>query len=205
MKPRFFYFDLGNVLVNFNIERMLRQMSDVSGAAVEKVREVVYDGGLQRRYETGEIRGREFYESFCDGTGTRPDYDALELAGSDIFELNVSILSLVARFRAAGHRMGILSNTCESHWEHCKRRYRIVNGLFDVAALSYQIGAMKPDAAIFQAAAKLAGHAPEEIFFVDDTPGHVEGAKNAGYDAVKYLSTSQLADDLRRRGMRFNY
>ena len=86
-----------------------------------------------------------------------------------------------------------------------RRRYRILTTLFDVAALSFEIRAVKPERAIFLAAAELAGCDPEEIFFVDDTPGHVEGARAAGYDAVAFLSPPQLAAELRRRGARFNY
>ena len=103
------------------------------------------------------------------------------------------MVPLVSQFRAAGHRMGILSNTCRSHWEYCARRYRILTTLFDVAALSFEIHAVKPERAIFLAAAELAGCDPEEIFFVDDTPGHVDGARAAGYDAVAFLSPPQLA------------
>ena len=63
----------------------------------------------------------------------------------------------------------------------------------------------KPEPAIFQAAAKLAGVPPNEIFFVDDTLGHVEGAKAAGIDAVQYTSTPALVAELRARGVAFNH
>ena len=70
---------------------------------------------------------------------------------------------------------------------------------------SYQIGAVKPDAAIFQAAAQKAGRAHTEIFFVDDIAGHVAGAKAAGFDAVQYTTTAKFVEDLRSRGLKFNY
>lgn len=205
MSPRFFYFDLGKVLVNFDVNRMLGQMADVSGATVDTLKKVIFDDGLQLRYEAGEIGDEEFFETFCQQTGTRPDRDALRHAASDIFELNYSMAAMVGQLRAAGYPLGILSNTCHAHWEHCRRHYRIIEGLFDIAALSFEIRAIKPDAAIFRAAANLAGHKPEEIFFVDDTLGHVEGARTAGWDAVQYQTTPQLATELRRRGARFNY
>ena len=43
------------------------------------------------------------------------------------------------------------------HWNCCSRRYRSSTKVFDVHALSFQIGAVKPEAAIFHAAAELAG------------------------------------------------
>ncbi|HUT14479.1 MAG TPA: HAD family phosphatase [Thermoguttaceae bacterium] len=203
--PKFLYFDLGIVLVDFSVDQMFRQMADVSGVEPDRVEEILFDGGLQSQYELGRITGREFYEAFCRQTDTRPDYDALQRAGCDIFELNVSMLPVVAQLRQAGYRMGVLSNTCDSHWEHCLGRYWIIAESFSVFALSCRIGAAKPDAAIFHAAAELAGVEPEGIFFVDDLPGHVAGAKAVGFDAVQYTTTPKFVTDLRKRGIRFNY
>jgi glucose-1-phosphatase len=203
--PRFFYFDLGMVLVDFSVERMIGQMADVSGVSAETVGKILFGDDLQKRYEMGEISSREFYETFCAQTGTRPDYDALYQAGAEIFSLNLSMLPIVAQLRQAGYRMGVLSNTCEVHWQYCMDKYRIISDNFEVYALSYRIGAVKPDRAIFQAAAELAGCRPEEIFFVDDKPPLVDGAKAAGFDAIHYNSAAQVAEELRRRGARFNY
>ncbi len=205
MQLKFLYFDLGKVLVNFEINQMFRQMGAVSGIDPARAEAAVFGDGLQFRYETGQISSAEFYEAFCRQTGTQPDYDALALAASDIFELNLSVLPVVTQLYEAGYPMGILSNTCENHWEHCKRRFRIVAEGFAVRALSYQIGAHKPDPVIFRAAAELAGVAPQEIFFVDDFPEHVAAAKTVGFDAVQYTSTSELVEELRSRGIRFNY
>jgi HAD superfamily hydrolase (TIGR01509 family) len=202
---RFLYFDLGMVLVEFSVERMLRQMADVSGASPEAVGQVLFGGDLQQRYEMGIISSREFYDQFCEHTGTKPDYHALHRAGAEIFSLNLSMLPIVAHLRQAGYRMGVLSNTCEVHWQYCFDRYRIISDNFEVYALSYRIGAVKPEAAIYQAAADLAGCRPEDIFFVDDKSPLVDGAKAAGFDAIHYNSAAQVAEELRRRGLRFNY
>ena len=205
MPPKFLYFDLGKVLIDYSVERMLGQMAAVAGIAADAVREAVFAGGLMHQHETGRLSTREFYEAFCAAAGVRPDYGQLVAAAADIFEPNLTVLPLVAQLQQAGYPMGILSNTCEIHWEHCFRRYRIVADGFAVYALSHRIGALKPDAAIYCAAAELAGCAPEEIFFVDDIPGHVAGARAVGFDAVQFTTAAALADELRQRGIRFNY
>ncbi len=106
----------------------------------------------------------------------------------------------------AGYRLGILSNTCPGHWSYCYGgRYSLLNKGFEVYALSYELGACKPSPKIFRAAAELAGLPPGEIFFVDDIPGHVAGAREAGLDAVQYTTTPRLVADLRARGIEFNY
>ena len=205
MQKKFLYFDLGIVLVDFSVERMCRQLSEVSGVDPARVEDVIFGDGLQEKYELGQISDSEFYDAFRRHTGTRPDFEELRTAGSDIFELNLAMLPVVTQLRQAGYRMGILSNTCRSHWEHCRGRYRVIDETFAVHALSYRIGAAKPDAAIFQAAAELAGVPPEGIFFVDDVAGHVAGAKAVGFDAVQYTTTARLVAELRARGICLNY
>ncbi len=115
------------------------------------------------------------------------------------------MLPLVAQLGQAGHRLGILSNTCDSHWQFCRRRFRIIDEGFEVHALSYRIGTAKPEPGIFEAAAELAGVTPQEIFFVDDLPQHVAGAKAVGLDAVHYTTAAAVVAELRSRGIRFNY
>jgi putative hydrolase of the HAD superfamily len=202
---KFLYFDLGMVLLNFSVERMCRQMAEVAGVGATEISQVLFEGDLHRRYERGEISSRQFYDAFCRETGTCPDYDRLASAASDIFELNGSIVPVVAQLHQARYRLGVLSNTCENHWTYCLQRFALLHETFSVFALSYELHAMKPGAAIFHAAAQLAGVRPEEIFFCDDIAGHVAGARAVGIDAVQYTSTPELVGELRKRGLRFNY
>lgn len=204
-RPKFIYFDLGKVLLEFSIEQMLKQVAETAGATPESVRAALFESGLQARYETGQVSDDEFYDAFCDLTDTQPDYDALERAGSEIFELNLPMVPIVSQLALAGYRLGILSNTCASHWRLCLRDFRLLSDVFDVYALSFELKSAKPDMAIFHAAAELAGVAPHYIFFTDDIPEHVDGAKAAGFDAVWYQSAPQVAADLRKRGIEFNF
>lgn len=207
MPIRFLYFDLGNVLLTFSHQKAAEQMAAVAGVAPEKVWQVVFEDGLERRFEAGEIDNQRFYEEFCQGVGAKPDYNSLLHAGSEIFELNTSIVPLVSQLRAAGHRLGILSNTCGPHWEYCSRgRYGVIGPkIFGTFALSYQLGVCKPDPRIYAEATQLAGVAPDEIFFTDDIPSHVATAKQAGWDAVTFTTVPALAKALAERGVRCNY
>ncbi len=206
MEPKFIYFDLGNTLVYFDHWIACRQMALASDLPAQRVWQALFQSDLELRYERGQVDNRAFYEAFCQATGTRPDYDRLLVAGSDIFWLNHSLLPVVAQIDGAGYPLGILSNTSPAHWAWVTAgRFAIVNQAFEVAALSYEIGACKPEPKIYQAAAQLAGVAPEEIFFVDDMPENVAGAREAGFDAVLYTTTRDLVEQLNRRGVRFNY
>lgn len=202
----FIYFDMGNVLLLFDHMLGCRQMAEVSGVDAERVRQVLFDTGLELRYEAGELSTREFYDAFCEQIGAKPDYPALLRAAGDIFTVNASIVPVVAALNDAGYRLGLLSNTCEAHWEYIRQyRYSIISDMFEVITLSYEVQAMKPDKRIFTAAAEKAGVAPQEIFFTDDVAGHVAGARAAGFDAEQYTTTQELVRHLRKRGLKFNY
>ncbi len=202
----FIYFDLGNVIAYFDRARQYRQMAEAAGTTPERVRAVMADSGLSDRYERGELTTAEFCEAFREQSGTRPDDRALLAACADIFWINHGIIPLVAALEAADFRLGLLSNLSPCHWEHlCAQGYGILPAAFSVLALSYEIGAMKPDPKIYRAAAEMAGVPPSEIFFCDDIAAHVTAAHEAGFDAVQFTSTEALAADLVRRGLRFNY
>jgi putative hydrolase of the HAD superfamily len=201
MPPSFIYFDLGKVLLDYSVERMCAQVAAAAGIAVELVNKTLFDDGLMLRHETGQIDTRGLHEVFCQATGTNPDFEKLRLAAADIFEPIQQSIALAEQLHSAGRRLGILSNTCQTHWDFCLANYPMLSENFAVHALSHRIGALKPRAEIFLAAAELAGCPPERIFFVDDIAGHVAGARAAGFDAVQFTSPEALADELRRRGV----
>jgi epoxide hydrolase-like predicted phosphatase len=180
-------------------------MAEVAGVSEQQVWKTVFDEGLQRRFERGELTPHGFYEEFCAKTQGKPDFDALMHASSAMFELHVPVVPVVAHLRAAGYRLGILSNTCQPHWEYVSQgRFAIIAKYFDPCVLSYRAGAMKPQREIYQAACEATGLAPEELLFLDDHPANVDGARAAGLDALLYTSSQQLIADLVQRGVRFN-
>lgn len=204
--PEFIYFDLGNVVLHFDHHRGARQMAALAGVPEERVWDLVFAGPLELAYEAGQLTSEQFYEVFCRETGSRPDFEALLHAAADIFELNVPVVPLIAHLHSAGYRLGILSNTNAAHWEFVSRgRYAVLSRFFSVFALSYEIQSMKPEPKIYAEAARLAQVAPERIFFTDDRPENVAGAREAGFDAVQFHNHRQLADEIRARGICWNY
>jgi putative hydrolase of the HAD superfamily len=203
---RFIYFDLGNVVLHFDHDRAARQMAEVAGVSVRQVRDLVFTGDLQTQYETGRISSRQFYDEFRERTGSRASLEDLFRAASDMFEINASMLPLIAQLRAAGYRLGVLSNTCEAHWQFITDgRYAILPAMFEQCVLSFRVGHMKPSAGIYRAAVDMAQVQPQQIFYTDDLPANVDGAQRVGLDAELFTTAAALAESLRERGFEFNY
>jgi len=196
---------MGNVLLRFSHERMAEQMARVAGIDSRRAWKILFEDGLHWAYERGELSREQFYGRFCDSAGARVDIEALDAAGNDIFDLNAPMVGLVGKLATAGYRLGVCSNTTASHWKHCTGRFAILTSVFSVHALSYQIGAMKPDARFYAAAEQIAGVKAEQILFTDDRADNVAAAAAAGWDAVQFESVSQLNEAIRQRGVVMNY
>src|SRR5690606_31601305 len=139
--------------------------------------------------ESGQISSEDFCRIFCERTGADVPADALMHAASDMFSINVPIVPIVAQLRAVGHPLGIISNTCDAHWQFLSGgRYTMLTKYFDQFVLSFEVGIMKPDPRIFQVAVERAGCRPGEIFYVDDRIENVEAARRAGLDATLFRS-----------------
>ena len=203
--PHFIYFDLGRVILDFDYHLAYHQLADVTGLSSKRIQEILGTDRLQVRYEEGILTSHEFHELFCQQCGSRPDYALFLQAGSSIFRPNVLILPVITQLAAANYPLGILSNTCEAHWEYCTGQYGILRSAFDIHVLSYRVKAMKPNEKIYEAATEMAGCSAVNIFFVDDLVENVEGARRFGMDAVQYTSVPQLVHELKSRGLRFNY
>jgi glucose-1-phosphatase len=199
-KPDFIYFDLGNVLVHFDHEIAVRNLAAVAASDPDTVRRLVFTEGLAARYERGEISTPEVCRTLRKELRTAASNERICLAISDIFELNLAVMPLVTTLRCRDTPIGILSNTCEAHWDFINRRFSI-SRLFPVHALSFELGATKPDEAIYLQAANRAGVPPEKIFFCDDILANVAGAVASGFDAVQFLDAFRLAHVLRSRGI----
>ena len=209
MNPKILYFDLGKVLLDFSHEVMCRQMAEVAGTTIDAVREALFCRSESLvalvQYESGHITTDQFFDHFCRTTGTSPDRKRLADACCDIFSPIEPMWELVRRLSDAGNRLAILSNTNPLQWEYITDgRYPLLavgagQCAFDWAIASYQVGSMKPDRAIYEAAVRWVGVAADEVFFTDDRLENVAGAVAAGIDAVQFDDAQQLAAELRAR------
>jgi putative hydrolase of the HAD superfamily len=204
----FLYFDMGNVLLMFSHERMAAQMAAVAGIEPKRAWDILFEGDLGIRHETGLLTTDEFYDEFLTAAGAKRvgiNRAVLDHAANDIFWLHTPLVAIAGRLNSAGYRLGILSNTNAAHWRFVADRFAYVTELFHVHAMSFSIHAMKSDPRIYAEAARLAGVSPRDVFFTDDRPENVAGAKAAGFDAVLFTTPAALANDLWQRGIVANY
>ncbi len=217
MTVRFVYFDLGNVLVAFDPEIACGNVARLFDVPVERARAVVYTSGLEAALERGELSGEAFasqvrsaFAAERDPTPLDPPHRdpasvttaALLDAISDMFTPIDSMRHTIANVRRLGLGLGILSNTCHAHWDWIARqRYPVMAGPFDAAVLSFRVGAMKPDVAIYDVAERVTGVAPDEILFLDDRPENVAAAMRRGWRAAECFGGDAAVEALSNHGL----
>jgi putative hydrolase of the HAD superfamily len=200
MAVRTLLFDLGNVLIDFSHDMMCSQIAAVCGVADVQIRRLLLDQGLQLRFERGELSEAEFHQAVERAVNRRVDLLALRRAGADIFRLNEAIIPLLDHWKQNGQRLVLLSNTCVTHYDWVRLQYDVLNR-FDDCVLSFQVGATKPEEAIFQSALRTIGCAPQECFYTDDVAAYVERGRAMGLQAEVYNDVPTLVRQLEQRGV----
>jgi hypothetical protein len=94
----------------------------------------------------------------------------------------------------------LISNTNALHWEGVLRVAPELPRLVPLQALSFEVGAAKPDPAHFRAALALAGARSGDALYADDRPELVEAARTLGIDGFVVTDPDLLASDLLDRG-----
>src|SRR5436190_1256323 len=145
--PEVVVFDLGKVLVDFDYGIAARKIATRGKWAVQKIGEFIAQSPLLFRYETGLICRQDFYGEICSATGYSGDIEEFAAYFSDIFTPIEPMVQLHAELRERGIPTYIFSNTNDLAIEHIRQRFPFFAN-FDGYILSYEVGAMKPDAKI---------------------------------------------------------
>jgi HAD superfamily hydrolase (TIGR01509 family) len=195
-----FLFDMGNVLVHFSHPRMCEQIAGVCGSTSDEIRHLLFDLQWQNEFERGELTESTFRERLENHFQRPIDQPALIHAASDIFTLNTPMVPILKSLRRQGKRLVLLSNTSISHIEFVRREYDILSH-FDDMVLSYEVGAMKPQPAIFESALSKILCPPERCFYTDDIPPYIEAARQHGLQAEVFTTAESLVAQLTNRGI----
>ena len=152
---------------------------------------MLFESGLQADVARGRFSEEELHRRFEQAVGTTVDFEALKRAGSDIFQLNSPMPGLLDSLKEQGYRLVLLSNTSITHFEWVWDQFEVLQKFDDYVA-SYRVGAIKPEAAIFEAALDKIDCDPAECFYSDDIALYVETARSFGLQAEVFTDANTL-------------
>lgn len=193
------FFDIGNVLVRFDLAGLLKDFAWGRGSSPWRVARLVWSRRLNDDVERGKISSAELHALIRNQTGYMGDFDDFRRLWCGRFRLEERSAALFKKL-ARKRPVYLLSNTNALHWEHIKKRYAFAREATG-AVLSFEVGVRKPERAIYAAAWAAAGAAPEECLFIDDLAENVAGAKAAGMRALRFKTPARLERDLAALGL----
>ena len=195
--------DLGRVVLWFDNNIFLRKLAERAGKPFSDVKATVHgDLELFRRFDGGVVTPYEVFERVTGLVGADISYEAFFEMYNDIFSLNAPAVDILARVKAAGYKTLLLSNTDPERFGFVRTRFPEIL-FFDEYVLSYELKLLKPDPAIYLAAARLAGTQPQECVFIDDMEENIKGAIAAGLAGIHYRPETDLAAELKKLGLEF--
>ena len=142
-------------------------------------------------FETGRISEADFSGAFAsrleEYSGVHVEHDGLVADLFEALDLEEIMFELVERAKAGGYMTALLSNS----WGMGLYPIDRIRELFDVVVISGEVGLRKPDPDIFKLTVDKLGLEAEACVFVDDHPGHLKAAQEAGMTTVLHKSPAQ--------------
>jgi len=188
---KYFLFDIGNVLLDFEFEKLLRALADGAGQPVRPLSD--RDVEMHDAVETGDISDEKWVEYLNETRGLSWTVDSLVDLWSEMFSINETGRGLFLDAMATGIPVHILSNIGGHHVAAIKNNW---SDFFEGVAslfLSYQIGLRKPDPSIYHHVLDHLDAEGSQCFFIDDRPENIEAARAEGINAHYFVPENHTA------------
>ncbi|MDD3345256.1 MAG: HAD family phosphatase [Candidatus Omnitrophica bacterium] len=190
-------FDLGNVLVNFDISPALRRFSGFNGKSPEWILKTLLDSGLPVSFEKGLISPEDFHRNLCSLLELRIGYESFVCIWNEIFFFGLQNRAVfhIASLLKKNYRLAVLSNTNILHYNHIKENFPVF-GIFDELFLSFEIGDTKPSREVYLKTVRALDVLPENIFYTDDRKEFIKSSSLLGIKSFVFEGADKLLEDL---------
>ena len=180
-----YIFDLGNVIVDIDFNRVMGVWSDYSRVPLANLQKSFVMGEAFKRHERGQITDEEFAASVCEEMGMALSFDQFSAGWQAIFVgLRPEVIDVMNKLREQGHRVVVLSNTNRLHTYFWPGEYPQIAQAADKIYLSQEMGMRKPDVEIYQKLLEEEGFSASEAVFFDDNADNIKGAQQLGITSI---------------------
>jgi HAD superfamily hydrolase (TIGR01509 family) len=181
--PRVVVFDLGKVLVDFDYGIAARNIAANGTVSAAEVQRFIDHSPLLFRYETGLMTKEQFFKEISAATGYRGTMAEFSEVFGDIFEPIAPMVELHSKLRARGLPTYIFSNTNELAINYIRQHFPFFKN-FSGYILSYEHGAMKPDARLYEVVERETSRRKSEILYLDDRAENVVAGAERGWQVI---------------------
>jgi len=193
-------FDLGNVLIPFDYNILIKKINGIEPGLGNKFVEYYRSNySIHRNFERGFIFEEEFVNKMLNVMDNRIDANTFCKYYANIFRVNKEVASLLPILKN-NYKLFLLSNTDSIHQKYGWQKYDFLKH-FNKLILSHKVGAVKPEEKIYRAVEVASGYSSEEHIFIDDIEEYVEAAKQLGWDGIHFKDYKTLVNELRIRNL----
>lgn len=186
-----YIFDLGNVIVDIDFNRVLGVWSDLGRVPLATLQSRFRMGESFEQHERGEISDEQFAAAICDDLDIALSFEQFAAGWQAVFvDVRPEVIALMQQLREQGHRVVILSNTNRLHCEYWPSQYPQVQQAADKLYLSQDMGLRKPEAAIYQQLLQQEGVEADQALFFDDNLANIEAARALGITSIHVTDNS---------------
>ncbi|MGG5836179.1 MULTISPECIES: glucose-1-phosphatase [Enterobacteriaceae] len=180
-----YIFDLGNVIVDIDFNRVLGAWSDFSRVPLATLKQNFTMGEAFRQHERGEISDEAFAQAICHELELPLSYEQFSHGWQAVFVgLRPEVIDIMHKLREQGHRVVVLSNTNRLHTTFWPDEYPEIRAAADKIYLSQEMGMRKPEARIYQELLRAEGFTAADAVFFDDNADNIEGANQLGITSI---------------------
>lgn len=186
-------FDLGGVLIDIDYQATTKAFEALGIIDFDLHYSQLNQTSLFNDFEKGLISSQHFINKLMDimPKGVTPN-QIVAAWNAMLGKFPSGKIELLKKIKT-NYRIFMLSNTNAIHLPPVIKAWNEVSehkmmDLFERVYLSFEIGQRKPDTEVFQWVCHQNNLIPEKTLFIDDSPQHIEGAKNAGLKTHFYTN-----------------
>ena len=189
-------FDLGAVILNINYQNTIDEFTKLGVKNASSFYSKKMQTDLFNQIETGKITAEKFLTELQKETNNATINQVKNAWNSMLLDLPNERLELIKALKSK-YRIYLLSNTNNIHIDAFKKqlgnaKWEDFCNLFDKMYLSHEVGLRKPNAEIFKHILTEQKLKAEEVFFIDDSPQHIESAKKLGIHCHHLLDNENI-------------
>ena len=126
--PSVIVFDLGKVLIDFDLNRAVEQVAKLANVPANLIKKFLFDDGLEDQFEAGAFDFSTLHRQLEAHFNIKINRDLLALAAADVFTPMPSSIQFLQALKLKYNgqiTFVLLSNTNEIHWDFIEKHWRI--------------------------------------------------------------------------------
>ena len=180
-----FIFDLGNVLVSYDWQALLKNMK-YNPEAIRAVGDAMFESPDWPEADRGVRNEEEILQAFIEND---PEYEKEIRAAFSRLDGAIRTFSYtvnwIKHLKQKGYKVYYLSNFSQPMFEQCGKKMKFLE-LMDGGYMSWQVKLLKPEPEFYQKLLQDFNIDPQKAIFIDDVMDNIAEARAQGIHAIHF-------------------